>query len=220
MAINANGVEITSNVSSSFHHQLGHAEAQKFYTKAIRIRNGVNKGGLGWPATTFDLVDWISIGEALKGKPEMLGLWLAKQSIRVFATGKNLARIQDILDDPSPNCGSPREDNKHLNRFPDKGRQQKFQEDVKDLQKWLSWNNQTDPKLAFLIPYYLLLQGQTPMAELSNMTRYLHSPSTMMTATMRDAAASQDAISWTEFLHRKVSLKIAQMQESYRRLAN
>ncbi len=37
---------------------------------------------------------------------------------------------------------------------------------------------------------------------------------------MREAAASQDAIGWTEFLHGKVYLKIAQMQESYGRLAN
>ncbi len=128
MAIIANGVKITSNVSSSIRHQLSHAEAQKFYTKAIRIVNGVNKGGLGWSATTFDLVDWISIGEALKEKPKMLRLWLAKQSIRVCATRKNLARIiQDILDDRCPNCGSPQEDNKHLNRCPDKGRQRNHQ---------------------------------------------------------------------------------------------
>ncbi len=58
------------------------------------------------------------------------------------------------------------------------------------------------------------------MAELSNTTRHLHSPSTMMTATTREAAASQDSIGWTEFLHGKVSVKIAQMQESYRRLAS
>ena len=58
------------------------------------------------------------------------------------------------------------------------------------------------------------------MAELSNTTRHLHSPSTMMTATMREAAASQDSIGWTEFLHGKVSVKIAQMQESYGRLAS
>ncbi len=220
MVIITDGVKITSNISSSVRYQLGCAEAQKFYTKAIRIVNGVNKGGLGWSATTFDLVDWISIGEALKRKPEMLGLWLAKQSIGICATRKNLARIQDILDNRCPNCGSPREDNKHLSRCPDKCRQRKFQEDIKDLQKLLSQNSQTDPKLAFWIPYYLLLRGQTPMAELSNTTCYLHSPSTMMTATMRKVVASQDAIIWTEFLHGKVSLKIAQMQESYGRLAN
>ena len=37
---------------------------------------------------------------------------------------------------------------------------------------------------------------------------------------MREAAASQDFIGWTEFLHGKVSVKIAQMQESYGRLAS
>jgi hypothetical protein len=58
------------------------------------------------------------------------------------------------------------------------------------------------------------------MAELSNTTRHLHSLSKMMTATMREATASQDSIGWTEFLHGKVSVKIAQMQESYERLAS
>jgi hypothetical protein len=58
------------------------------------------------------------------------------------------------------------------------------------------------------------------MAELSNTTCHLHSPSIMMTATMREAVASQDSIGWTEFLHEKVSVKIAQMQESYGRLAS
>jgi hypothetical protein len=126
VAIIADGVKITSDVSSNVRYQLGCEEAHKFYTKSIRTVNGVNKGGLGWHAATFDSVDWKAIGEALKGKPEMLGLWLAKQTIGVCATRKNLARIQDILDDRCPNCGLPREDNKHLNRCPDEGRWRKF----------------------------------------------------------------------------------------------
>jgi hypothetical protein len=126
VAIIADGVKITSDVSSNVRYQLGREEACKFYTKAIRTVIGVNKGGLGWHAATFDLVDWKAIGEALKGKPEMLGLWLAKHTIGVCATRKNLARIQDILDDRCPNCGSPREDNKHLNRCTDEGRWRKF----------------------------------------------------------------------------------------------
>ncbi len=107
MAIIANGVKIMSDVSSNVRYQLGREEAHKFYTKAIRTVSGVNKGGLGWHAATFDSVDWKAIGEALKGKLEMLGLWLAKQTIGVCATRKNLARIKDILDHRCPNCGSP-----------------------------------------------------------------------------------------------------------------
>jgi hypothetical protein len=126
VAIIANGVKITSDVSSNVRYQLGHEEARQFYTKAIRIVNGINKGGLGWSASTFGSVAWTSIGEAPKGKPKMLGLWLAKQSIGVCTTKKNIVRIQDILDDRCPNCGMPQEDNKHLNRCPDKGRRRKF----------------------------------------------------------------------------------------------
>ena len=74
VAIIANGVKITSGISSNVCYQLGREEAHKFYTKAIRTVNGVNKGGLGWHAATFDSVDSKAIGEDLKGKPEMLGL--------------------------------------------------------------------------------------------------------------------------------------------------
>jgi hypothetical protein len=40
-----------------------------------------------------------------------------------------------------------------------------------------------------------------------------------MTPAMREAADSQEEIGWTEFLHRKVSLKITQMLESFGILA-
>jgi hypothetical protein len=130
----------------------------------------------------------------------MFGLWLSKQSIEVCATRKNLGRIQDILNDRCPNCGSIQEDNKHLNHCPDSGRRRLFWSDVKELQKWL-YNNHTDPELAFWIPYYLPLRGQTPMLELGSMS-----------PAMREAAEAQDAIGWTEFLHRKVALKITRLQ--------
>ncbi len=57
VAIIADGIKITSGISSNLRYQLGCEEARKFYTKAIRTVNGVNKGGLGWHAATFDLVD-------------------------------------------------------------------------------------------------------------------------------------------------------------------
>ncbi len=69
--------------------------------------------------TTFNLVDWRSIATILKGKPEMFGLWLSKQSIGVRATRKNLARIQDILDHWCPNYDLVHKNHKHLNWCPD-----------------------------------------------------------------------------------------------------
>jgi hypothetical protein len=98
-AILVGGIKITSNIAPSVHHILSREEARKFYTKAREVTTGTNKGGLGWSQATFDAVDWSAIAAALRGKPEMFGLWLSKQSIGVCATRKNLGRIQDILDD-------------------------------------------------------------------------------------------------------------------------
>jgi hypothetical protein len=113
--------------------------------------------------------------------------------------------MQDILNDRRPNCGSPHKDNKHLNHCTDPGWRRLFCEDVQQLKQWLYHNNQTDPELVFWIPYYLLLQGQTPMADLR--------PN--MSPGMREAASSQDTIGWMKFLHGKVSWKIVQLQSSY-----
>ncbi len=110
-AILVGGIKITSNIAPLVHHILSREEARKFYTKAKEVTNGTNKGGLSWSQATFDMVDWSAITAALRGKPEMFGLWLSKQSIGVYANRKNLGRIQDILDDQCPNCGSIQEDN-------------------------------------------------------------------------------------------------------------
>jgi hypothetical protein len=108
---------------------------------------------------------------------------MIKQAIhRGLCHLEDLGCIQDILDDRCPNCGSIQEDKKHLNPCPDSGRRRLFRSDAKELQKWL-YNNHFDPELAFWIPYYLLLWGQTPMSELGSMS-----------PAMREAVEAQDAI--------------------------
>jgi hypothetical protein len=126
MAIITNGVKITSNLAASVRFHLRQEEAWKFYTNPKQIVNGSNKGGLGWLNLTFKLVGWISIAATLKNKPEMFELWLAEQSIGICATWKNLAQVQDILDDRCPNCGTPCKDNLHLNRRPNPLQQHLF----------------------------------------------------------------------------------------------
>jgi hypothetical protein len=205
VAIIINGAKITSNVYTPTWFHLRREEARQFYTRPMRIKNGSNKGGLGWSAAAFNAIDWQAITAALKGKPDTFGLWLSKQAIGMCATRKNLVRIQDILDDRCPNCGSLHEDDKHLNRCTDHSRCRLFCKDVRQLKQWLYHNNQTDPELAFWIPYYLLIQGQTPMANLG--------PN--ISPAMRKAASSKDTIGWMEFLHWKESQKIVQLQLSY-----
>ncbi len=72
---------MTSNVVTSTWFHLGREEARQFYTRPMKIKNGTNKGGLGWSAATFNVVDWQAIAVALKGKPDTFNLWLSKQAI-------------------------------------------------------------------------------------------------------------------------------------------
>ncbi len=114
-AVVIDSIKVTSNIAPAIRSFLGKADAKKFYTKAINCVNGSNKRGLGWPAETFDSVDWKATADAISNQPEGFQIWLSKQTIGVCATQKNTARIQDILDDKCPNCGRRFKDNHHLN---------------------------------------------------------------------------------------------------------
>jgi hypothetical protein len=64
-AVVIDSIKITSNFAPAIRSFLGKADAKKFYTKAINRVNGSNKGGLGWPAETFDSVNWKATTDAI-----------------------------------------------------------------------------------------------------------------------------------------------------------
>ncbi len=66
-------------------------------------------------------------------------------------------------------------------------------------------NNRSDPELAYWIEKYLLFRGTRSFASLVTEGGY-------GSQDVQVAAASQDLIGWTEFLHGKVSIKIASIQ--------
>ena len=111
-------------------------------------------------------MNWEASAKAILGRLEGFQLWLLKQSIGVWATQKNTARIQDILDDRCPNCGKRGEDNQHLNQLMDPGHVRLFRDRVHKLTKWMRKGNQTDTKVAFWIREYHLHKGQVWMANL------------------------------------------------------
>ncbi len=153
------------------------------------------------------MADLEATAKAVSGRPEGFQLWLSEQAIRVCATQKNTARIQDILDDRCPNCGKRGEDNHHLNQCRDPGRVRLFREGVCKLTKWMQRGNQTDTELAFRIREYLLHRRQTQMANLATLWP--------MSAALREAAESQDMNGWIEFLHGKVSTKFWSIQHAH-----
>ena len=118
--------------------------AKKFYTKAKHQVKSSNRGGLGWSTEAYKAVDEGASAKAISGWLEGFQLWLSKQAIRVCATQKNTARIQDILDDRCPNCGERGEDNQHMNQCTDPGRVRLFRDGVRKLTKWMQKGNQTD----------------------------------------------------------------------------
>ncbi len=184
---------------------LGKVDAHRFYMKAINRVQGSNKGGLGWSTESFEAVDWETLARVTKINSKGFQLWLSKQAIGVCATQKNTARIQDILNNRCPNCGKQGEDNKHLNRCTDPGRIRLFQDRVGKLKRWMNKGHQTELELAFWVTQYLLHREQVRMANLAMLCP--------TSKTLQEGAESQDLISWGEFLHGKVLIKIHKIQE-------
>ena len=123
-----------------------------------------------------------------------------------------MARIQDILDSKCPNCKQEQEKSHHLNRCPDRGRTLLFKESVASLVDWMHGHNRTDAELAYWLEKYLIFRGTRTLTHLV----LRHQASNQI----REAAVSQDEISWVEFLHGKVSVKIAKIQEIHCKLSD
>jgi hypothetical protein len=141
----------------------------------------------------------------------MFQIWHAKQCIGVCAMRSRMARIQDVLDSKCPNCKQEQEKSHHLNRCPDQGRTLLFRESVANLVNWMHEYNHTNTELAYWMEKYLIFCGT---CTLSYLVREQESNQ------IRDAAASQDVIDWVEFLHGKVSVAIAKIQEIHCKLSS
>ncbi len=103
-AVVIDGIKITSQIAPTVRFAFGKVDAQRFYTKTIDRVQGSNKGGLRWSTEAFEAVDWETLARVMKINLEGYQLWLFKQAIGVCTTQKNMARIQDILDDHCPSC--------------------------------------------------------------------------------------------------------------------
>ncbi len=177
--------------------QLGREDALRFYMLLVVWVGGVNKGGQGWSRRRFEQVSWSTLELVLCSKPDMYQLWLSKQCIGICATRCDLACIQDILDDNCPNCGQAQETSTHLNRCTNNNRTLLFKESVTNLSTWMHQHNRTGPELAYWIEKYLLFCGTRSFTSLIDKGGFCSKDLSL-------AAAGQDLIGWTEFLHGKV----------------
>jgi hypothetical protein len=122
-----------------------------------------------------------------------------------------MACIQDILDSKFPNCKQEQEKSHHLNRCLDQGRTLLFRESIASLVNWMHEHNRTNAEVAYWIEKYLIFRGTRTLTHLVR---------DQGSNQIRDAAASQDEISWVEFLHGKVSVAIAKIQEIHCELSD
>ena len=204
-AIMVGGEKLTSDVSEPIRFYLGHLEARRFYTQPKDIReNGVNRGGLGWMESRFDMVDWRSLHDALSKRPEMFRVWLAKQCMGVNATRRNMARITKEDDDICPNCKLVRERSDHLNQCTDNGRTTLYDESVNKLEAWLTRGERTEPELSFWIVRILRLRGS-----------YQEVPWDHMSDAVKVVVQEILCIGWTEFLQGKIPLSMTTLQGEF-----
>jgi hypothetical protein len=202
-AIVLDSVKLTTNVGAEVQFRLGKEEALRFYTRPKEVINGRNTGCLGWSTHRFNQVVWDSLDSALRTKLDMFQVWLSKQCIGICATWKNMARIQDLLDNKCPNCLQPQETSQHLNRCPDQGHTLLFKDSICTLVSWMHKQDRMDPKLAFWIEKYLLFWG----------TRSLVGEGGPATPLVSTAVSNQDLIGWVEFLNGKVSVEFWMIQD-------
>jgi hypothetical protein len=134
----------------------------------------------------------------------MFQLWLSKQCIGICATRSYMTRIH-LHHDKCPNCQQPRETSEHLNRCLDAGQTLLFSDSVASIVKWIHNYNRTDTELAYWLKKYLIFRGTR------SLTALIMAGGGGLLQLMR-AAASQDLIGWTKFLHGKISVNIVAIQ--------
>lgn len=208
-AVIIDGHKLTSDISDDIRHALGRRLARSFFTAPVRMVGNTNTGGLGWAPDQFDGIDWQAIRTALRRKPEMYGVWLAKQTTGVCATRRNTARIDRHSDDRCPNCLCGPETNHHLTICCDPGRTALFDSDVDHLDDWLRQRGSTDQELAYWLIKYLRFRGECTLHTLGDM-----SPG------MLQVAKAIDRNGWSNFMVGRLPLALRDMHQVHCSLSN
>lgn len=199
------GNKLTSDISDPVRYTLGKLEASRFYTQPKDIQdNGVNAGGLGWDIGRFEMVDWESLHEALKSRPDMFRIWLSKQCMGSSATRRNISRIEKEDDNLCPNCKLVCERCEHLNMCTDVGRTALFDNSVDKLEQWMLAGNRTEPELARWITIVLRLRGSIEEIQWE-----------FMSDGVRGAVRDIFTIGWVELLHGRIPVSITKLQGDY-----
>ena len=198
------GEKQTSDTAAAIRFELGTIEARRFFTRPICIKQNTNTGGLGWHGCRFDTTDWKTLDRVLTSKPMTYRVWLAKQTVGVCATRRNVARYQGVDDDRCPNCLVGPERSTHLNLCLEEGRSLLFREAVTELEDWMGKNERTEAELRYFLAKFLHFRGERSMCSLGQMS-----------VAVREIAEDIDQIGWIDILHGRIPISLRHFQQGY-----
>ena len=183
----------TSDPAEMMRIEIGHRKARWFLTHEI-----------GWTPLQFDLVAWKHLNATLSSKPLAFRLWLAKQHSGFCATSLMMKRCNMSDDDRCPSCWRRKERAEHLCKCPSAARTALLEESIKDMERWMEKDNNTDPELRYWIPKYIRGRGQLRFSALGRMS-----------TDVEQVAKDQDIIGWRNFMEGRVCKQIVTIQQAH-----
>ena len=183
----------SSDPADYLRQSLGHREAQAFYTTEK-----------DWSLEKFNLISWDDLHATLLGKPLGFRIWLSKQSSDFCATGRQMKRCKMSDDDRCPSCWKKNENAGHLCICPSEARSSLLDESIRDMEKWMAKDNNTDPGVLYWIPKYIRGRGRLQFTELGSMS-----------SSMKEIAKEQDIIGWRNFTEGRVCTAIKRVQGAH-----
>ena len=157
-----------------------------------------------WSPLQFEEVAWGFLHDTLCTKPVAFRLWLSKQHSDFCASGVQMKRCGMSLDDRCPSCWRRKERASHLCICPSDARTSLLEESVRDLERWMNLNDNTNNELCYWLPKYIRARGRIKFSCLGAMSPRMHK-----------LAISQDLIGWRNFMEGRVSLFFATLQEDH-----
>ena len=116
-------------------------------------------------------------------------MWCSKQKSGFCGTREKggLYSGDKFPDKRCPNCGA-RQTDTHLMRCLNEDRMQLLIDTVRELEKWMEMEGETDQELIYWVPKHLLTHDDKPFSQLG-----------YILAKMRALTESQDRIGWWHF---------------------
>ncbi len=108
------------------------------------------------------------------------------------------------LDDRCPSCWRRKERASHLCVCPSAARTSLLEESVRDLERWMTLNSNTNDEFYYWIPKYIRARGHVQFSSLG-----------AMSTRMQILATSQDLSGWRNFMEGRVSVSFVTIQADH-----